>query len=64
MRRASPLRQRLTALGLLGAALLSYPLVVVPAGDIGGVPMAFVYLFGIWAALIGFAAWLAEGGGG
>ncbi len=63
MRRASPLRQRLTALGLLGTALLSYPLVVVPAGDIGGVPAVFIYLFGIWAALIGLAAWLTEGGG-
>lgn len=63
MRQASVLRQRLTALGLLGAGLLSYPLVAVPQGDVAGLPLVFLYLFGAWGVLIGLAAWLAERGG-
>ena len=34
MKRASPTRQRLAALGLLGAPLLTYPLLSLPAGSL------------------------------
>ena len=63
MRRANPLRQRLAALGLLGVPLLTFPLVAVPGGELGGVPLSYLYLFAVWAALIGAAAWVAERGG-
>lgn len=60
MRRGNPTRQRLAALALLGAPLLTYPLLTLPDGDIGGVPTVFIYLFGVWAGLIGLAAAVAE----
>lgn len=60
MKRASPTRQRLAALGLLGIPLFTYPLLGLPEGSLGGIPAIWLYLFGIWAALIGLAAWVAE----
>lgn len=62
MKRASPLRQRLAALGLLGLPLLTYPLLSLPGGSVGGIPAAYLYLFGVWGCLIGLAAWVAERG--
>lgn len=60
MKRASPTRQRLAALGLLGVPLLTYPLLTLPEGWLAGLPAAYVYLFGIWAGLILLAALVAE----
>ena len=60
MRHSTAIRQRLAALGLLGLPLLTFPLVSLPSGEIGGVPAVFGYLFGVWAILIGLAAWVAE----
>ncbi len=60
MKRANPTRQRLAALGLLGIPLLTYPLLSLPGGSLGGVPASYLYLFGVWAGLIGLAAWVAE----
>lgn len=60
MKRASPTRQRLAAISLLGIPLLSFPLLSLPTGEIGGIPAAYVYLFGVWAGLIGLAAWVSE----
>jgi len=60
MKRASPTRQRLAALGLLGLPLLTYPLLGLPTGHWLGLPAGYVYLFGVWAGLIGLAAWVAE----
>lgn len=54
-------RQRLVALGLLGLALFLPPLVFLAGGEIGGVPGGFLYLFAVWAGLIGLAAWIVEG---
>ena len=54
------MRQRLAALGLLGSALLTYPVLGLPAGDVAGIPAAYLYVFGIWAALIVLAALGAE----
>ena len=56
----SRVRQRLAALGLLGSALLTYPVLGLPAGDVAGIPAAYLYVFGVWAALIALAAWGAE----
>ncbi|PKO92433.1 MAG: hypothetical protein CVU16_06720 [Betaproteobacteria bacterium HGW-Betaproteobacteria-10] len=60
MKRASPVRQRLGALALLGVPLLTYPLLSLPAGSWAGIPATYLYLFGVWAGLIALAAWVAE----
>ena len=56
----SRVRQRLAALGLLGSALLTYPVLGLPAGKVAGNPAAYLYVFGIWAALNVLAALGAE----
>lgn len=63
MKRASPTRQRLSALGLIGVPLLTYPLIALPDGSMGGIPAAYLYLFGVWAGLILIAALVAESKG-
>lgn len=60
MKRASPTRQRLTALGLLGVPLLTYPLIALPDGSLAGIPGTYLYLFGVWGGLIAVAALVAE----
>ncbi len=60
MKRASPVRQRLAALGLLGMPLLSFPLLSLPGGSLAGIPASYLYLFGVWALLILLAARVAE----
>ena len=60
MKRNSPMRQRLAAISLLGLALLTYPMLGLPAGMPLGIPAGFLYLFGVWAGLIALAAWVAE----
>jgi hypothetical protein len=60
MKRASPMRQRLGALGLLGIPLLTYPVLSLPAGEVGGIPAGYLYLFGVWTGLILLAAVVAE----
>jgi hypothetical protein len=60
MRRANPLRQRLAAIGLLGVPLLTFPMLSLPNGELGGIPASYLYLFGVWALLIVLAATVAE----
>ncbi len=60
MKRASPTRQRLAALGLLGIPLFTYPLLSLPDGGVNGIPASWLYLFGVWSGLIALAAWVAE----
>lgn len=60
MRRASPIRQRLTAIAIAGAVVFTYPMLGLANGIIGGLPAILVYLFGAWAALIALAALVAE----
>jgi len=60
MKRASPTRQRLAALGLLGVPLLTFPLLNLPGGMLAGIPGTYLYLFGVWVGLIVLAAWVAE----
>lgn len=63
MKRANLSRQRLTALGLLGIPLLSYPLLGLAGGSWGAIPAAYLYLFGVWLGLIALAAIVTEGRG-
>ena len=60
MKQASPTRQRLTALGLLGIPLLTYPLLSLPTGEWLGLPAPYLYLIGVWSSLIALAAWVTE----
>jgi O-antigen/teichoic acid export membrane protein len=54
--------QRLAALFLLGLLLLNYPLLNLFAGsgEIGGIPLLYLYVFAVWAALIGLMALVVE----
>jgi len=63
MKRANLSRQRLNALGLLGIPLLTYPLLGLAGGNWGGIPAAYLYLFGVWLGLIALAAIVTEGRG-
>jgi hypothetical protein len=51
-------RQRLAALFLLGLLLWFSPLVLrfEQTGDVFGIPLLYLYLFGGWAVLVGVAA--------
>jgi hypothetical protein len=60
MKRLNPLRQRLAALGLLAIPLLTFPMLGLPTGYWNGIPASFLYLFGVWVALIALAAVAAE----
>ena len=64
MRRANPLRQRLVVLGLCAIPLVTYPIVTLSGGEVAGIPATYLYLFGVWLALIGAAARICEGKGG
>ena len=57
--------QRLIALFLFGALLLDYPLFSLFAGPtvVFGVPLIYVYVFSVWAALIALLALVVERGG-
>ncbi len=54
MRKTGRAHARLAVLCLAGFAACSYPLLAAVDGGSGyrGVPALFVYLFGVWAALI------------
>ncbi|HEX2831193.1 MAG TPA: hypothetical protein VHP37_33000 [Burkholderiales bacterium] len=57
--------QRLVALFLFGALLLNYPLFSLFAGPavVFGIPLIYVYVFAVWAALIALLALVVERGG-
>jgi len=54
--------QQLIALFCLGSLLLSFPIVAVfnHSTPVAGIPLLVLYLFGVWGALIGLAAYLIE----
>ena len=56
--------QRLLALSLLGLLLFNYPLLHLFAGSGGvwGVPALYVFVFAVWALLIGLMALVVEKG--
>jgi hypothetical protein len=54
--------QRLAALFLLGFLLFNYPLLTLFAGSshVFGIPVLYVYVFAVWALLIGLMALVIE----
>lgn len=54
--------QRFVAVCLLGALLFNYPFLALfnRAGVFLGIPIFYVYLFAVWAALIGLMAYVVE----
>ena len=58
MTRESKLNKRLVALFLLGCVLLNYPILSLVNLEIliFGLPLLYVYIFGIWCLLIGLTA--------
>lgn len=54
--------QRLAALFLLGNLLFNYPLLALfnRSGLVFGIPMLYVYIFGVWALLIVLLALVVE----
>lgn len=64
MHRASLLRQRLLVLFLAALFALFSPLPghLAAAPGVHGIPMLYLYLFGIWALIIGLATWLCSRG--
>ena len=55
-------RDRLIGLGALGLLLLNPPLLGLfgMGGTLAGVPLIYIYLFSVWAVLIGAVAWTVE----
>jgi hypothetical protein len=64
MRKPSLTGQRLAALFLLGFLLLNYPLLSLSSGNQTwlGIPVLYLYIFGIWTALIMLIALVIERG--
>ena len=62
MTRPSVKGQRLVALFLLGCMLFNYPLLNLfsNGGEVFGIPLLYVYFFGVWAALIGLMALVVQ----
>jgi hypothetical protein len=60
MRRTLLIRQRLLALCLTGMLLLFSPVVVLFERPVTllGVPLLYLYLFGVWAGIIAASAWI------
>jgi hypothetical protein len=56
--------QRLVALFVAGALLLSWPLMALVnrAALVLGIPLLYLYLFAAWALLIALMAWAAHRG--
>jgi hypothetical protein len=64
MPRAVLSRQRLLVLFLAALLALFSPLVVrfEVVSAVGGIPALYLYLFGVWAAVIAVAAWVVSRG--
>ena len=62
MRRGS-IGHRLLAVFTLGALLLNAPLIGIfdRPEMLFGMPLLYVYVFGVWIALIALIAWVIEG---
>lgn len=62
MVRAGLTGQRLVALFLLGMVALNGPVLLLADQDrwVLGFPVLYVYLFGVWALLVGLMAWICE----
>jgi hypothetical protein len=61
-RRSGTTGQRLVAIFLTGGALLNYPILFLFArpSELAGLPLLYVYVFGVWILLIGLMALVIE----
>jgi len=62
MKRTGKTGQFLVAIFMMGALLLNYPILYLFAapGYVGGVPLLYAYVFGVWILLIGLMAGVIE----
>ncbi|GAP62866.1 MAG: hypothetical protein D6802_02080 [Ardenticatenia bacterium] len=62
MNRQRFLGQRLAALAIVGFLLLNYPILSLVNRPhlLGGIPVLYIYLFGVWLGLIWCMAFLLE----
>ncbi len=62
MQRSMLSGQRLVAVFLVGCVLFNYPVLSLfdRTAAFLGMPLVFVYLFALWALLIGLMAWVVE----
>ncbi|MET0071361.1 MAG: hypothetical protein ABW096_15095 [Candidatus Thiodiazotropha sp.] len=62
MNRSTQTRQRLAGVTLLGVLLFFSPVLTLfdKANEWAGIPVSYLYLFGIWLVLILLAAWTVE----
>jgi len=62
MKRSGMTGERLVATFLLGCVLLNFPVLFLFARrtTVGGIPLVYVYLFGVWALLIAIMALVIE----
>lgn len=62
MHRSDIAGQRLVAIVLLGFVLFNYPVLSLfsKPGALLGIPLLYLYLFSVWALLIGLTAWVIE----
>jgi len=60
MRQSTLSRQRLVAVFVIGVLLLFSPVLSLfdRAADWFGIPLLYLYLFGVWALLIAAMAWI------
>ena len=58
----SNISKRLVGIFLLGCVLLNYPILSLFNLDIFifGIPLFYLYIFGIWCLLIGLSAWMTQ----
>ena len=62
MHRSDIAGQRLVAIVLLGGVLFNYPVLSLfsKPGALFGIPLLYLYVFAVWALLIGVIAWVIE----
>jgi len=63
MQQSSLINQRLASLFLVGLLVLFSPLLGLFEGaqTWRGIPLLYLYLFGVWALLIAASAWIVRG---
>lgn len=62
MQHSSLSGQRLVVIFMVGVFLFNYPILSLfdRSASLFDAPLVFVYLFAVWAALIGLMAWVVE----
>jgi hypothetical protein len=62
MKRSGKTGQRLAAVFMMGWVLLNYPILglFARAGEVGGIPLLYAFVFGTWVLLIALMAFVVE----